>query len=389
MDICFASASCMPSFDLPKDGNTYLAVELPRCVAGPGTSLIIGKKTPGVPDQYEQAFLDAFAHYRLIRPKNWFIDSLSIYNQLLDITRLANVDILHVVSADPVILPILCRLGRRTGRLKLVLTVAMTYYGARRAVDVTIPRIWSYGKLFDGICCTSEAVREFVGNCGVEKGKVYYVPPPIDCDTFSPVKHRREVIDFDPASDEGQLVLFFGDLNPLRFPARKILSAMRILKERGTLVNLLCVVRYSTDPERIYALASKMGLSDSIKIEVTSSLRNDDKVALYNAADAVIFPFEGFIGIDPPVTLLEAMSCGSVVVASRMQGMPYVVEDGKSGVLIDRMTPEGIANALETALYSRLRERISHNARKVVQRDFSRDITFGRMLGMYGDLLGK
>ena len=65
--------------------------------------------------------------------------------------------------------------------------------------------------------------------------------------------------------------------------------------------------------------------------------------ALYDAHDALVLPSftEGF-----PQVILEAMARGVPVVATRVGGVPRVVEDGRNGLLV----PPGDARALGEAL---------------------------------------
>lgn len=74
-------------------------------------------------------------------------------------------------------------------------------------------------------------------------------------------------------------------------------------------------------------------------------------VQLYNAADCLIAPslYEGF-----GLTLLEAMACGTAVVAANVSAMPEVV--GDAAILVDPVDVEAIAQAVRR-LYARPDER--------------------------------
>ena len=51
-----------------------------------------------------------------------------------------------------------------------------------------------------------------------------------------------------------------------------------------------------------------------------------------------------------PVALMEAMASGVPVVATRLSGIPELVEDGVTGLLVEPHDPEGLAAALERLL---------------------------------------
>jgi glycosyltransferase involved in cell wall biosynthesis len=69
---------------------------------------------------------------------------------------------------------------------------------------------------------------------------------------------------------------------------------------------------------------------------------------------------------------MEAMSCGIPVVASRLSGIPELVEDEQSGLLV----PPGDAGTLAEALQrlhddARLRQRLGEAARQKVLQEFN------------------
>ncbi len=74
----------------------------------------------------------------------------------------------------------------------------------------------------------------------------------------------------------------------------------------------------------------------------TNTVReNDFPEALYSLADVFVFPtlYEGF-GLPP----LEAMACGTPVIASNLTSVPEVV--GDAGVLVNPLDVEAMSKAL-------------------------------------------
>jgi len=47
-----------------------------------------------------------------------------------------------------------------------------------------------------------------------------------------------------------------------------------------------------------------------------------------------------------PVSLIEAMAAGKAVVATKVGGVPDLVEDGKTGVLVPSKDPEALTEAI-------------------------------------------
>jgi L-malate glycosyltransferase len=72
------------------------------------------------------------------------------------------------------------------------------------------------------------------------------------------------------------------------------------------------------------------------------------------------------------VAALEASACGLPVVASRVGGLPEVVIDGETGVLVPPRDPAALAYALQPLVESaELRCRLGENGRAFVEREYS------------------
>lgn len=107
------------------------------------------------------------------------------------------------------------------------------------------------------------------------------------------------------------------------------------------------------DPRR---MARELGIEQ--RVIFTGWVAEEDKAALYSGA--LFFPFlslyEGF-GLEP----LEAMSCGTPVLASRTSSLPEIV--GAGGLLVDPMNLDGVVEGMAALLQeSTLREQLRREA---------------------------
>ena len=100
-------------------------------------------------------------------------------------------------------------------------------------------------------------------------------------------------------------------------------------------------------PERapLEALIARLGLGDRVRL--LGARAHEDLPELYTAADALVLAStrEGWANV-----LLEAMACGTPVVASDAWGNPEVVQERAAGVIAPSNTPEGLAAGVRDLL---------------------------------------
>jgi glycosyltransferase involved in cell wall biosynthesis len=90
-----------------------------------------------------------------------------------------------------------------------------------------------------------------------------------------------------------------------------------------------------------------------------------------------------------PYAIIEALATGLPVVASRIYGIPELVEDGVSGLLVPAGAPGALASAVQVLVDDPERlGRIGRAARRRYEAAFTLERCVGRMTGVYEELLG-
>ena len=105
----------------------------------------------------------------------------------------------------------------------------------------------------------------------------------------------------------------------------------------------LVIIGDGPERGRLEAQAGRLALADSVIF--TGWV--DDASSLMPAFDMVVAPsrWEGF-----GLVVLEAMSHGLPVIASRAGALPEVVADGETGLLVPSESPDALADAMESLL---------------------------------------
>lgn len=104
-------------------------------------------------------------------------------------------------------------------------------------------------------------------------------------------------------------------------------------------------------------LVEQLGLAD--RVTFLGRLERPEVVALYHSAHAMLNPSR----VDNmPNSVLEALACGLPVISTNVGGVPYIVQDGETALLVPPDDPRQMAQALvrvysDRALRARLSER--------------------------------
>lgn len=112
------------------------------------------------------------------------------------------------------------------------------------------------------------------------------------------------------------------------------------------------------------------------KVELAGWAENKALVAYLNEIELIVVPsyLEGGI----PNAALEAMACGTLVLAAPANGIPEVIKDGETGFIMEDNSPDCIARNVIRVLNHPDLEKITKNARELVEREFSYEATVER-----------
>lgn len=107
---------------------------------------------------------------------------------------------------------------------------------------------------------------------------------------------------------------------------------------------------------------------------------------LYSAADVFLLPT---VEDNFPNTALEAVACGVPVVAFRVGGVPEIVRDGVTGLLVEAGDAGGLGKAIGELLRNPERRRaMSANCRRVAVTEYGLEIQASRYVELYREMLG-
>jgi glycosyltransferase involved in cell wall biosynthesis len=165
-----------------------------------------------------------------------------------------------------------------------------------------------------------------------------------------------------------------------------LIDALGLLAERRPAV-VLELVGDGPERDRIVERARERGVAERVSLLGARSAE-DVRARLAEASafalPSIRLPSGRMEGI--PVALMEAMASGVPVVATRISGIPELVQDGVTGLLVEPHDPAGLAAALDSLLSDEtLAAQLALNGRRLVERSFNLAVEAQRL----GDLFAE
>jgi glycosyltransferase involved in cell wall biosynthesis len=208
--------------------------------------------------------------------------------------------------------------------------------------------------------------------------RVEVIPYCLDLSTYKPIDCNiaRDLLGLPR---DKQLILFAAQSSRnKRKGFQHLKQALQYLYDRGFSKNLQLI---------IVGTSQKSELLD-IPFECLPLGRLHDDISLalaYAAADVFVAPS---IADNLPLTVLEALACGTPTVAFNIGGMPDLIDHGDTGYLAQPFYPQDLAQGIEWVLSDAARHhKLRIAARAKAEREFNIPRVVGKYLALYKELL--
>ena len=221
---------------------------------------------------------------------------------------------------------------------------------------------------------------------GVDEEKVRVIPAGVDVDAFTPVPDGsafRESLGL-----KAPFILYAGRI-AVNKGLDHLIRAFARMRRRGSseAIKDLRLVLVGEDHgmrAKLEDIAGKEGVSE--KVIFTGHIESERIFrSAYGACEVLALPsdYEAF-----GLVLAEAMACRKPCVATRVGGVPEVVDEGRTGLLVDYGDVEGLARALTDVLSDEKKAKAMGEAgRKRVEERFTWDIVTRQIENVYREVL--
>lgn len=170
--------------------------------------------------------------------------------------------------------------------------------------------------------------------------KIHVVHRVVDLERFHPQVSPQGAFTNLGLDPNLQYILYVGSEDP-RKNIRTLINAFASIHQKFPKVRLVKAgaVHFAAERQNLLDLIGHLGLEK--KVIFIENLKDEHLPALYKAATVFVLPsfYEGF-----GLPALEAMACGTPVIASNAASLPEVVGDG--GLLFDPNSPQQLADMI-------------------------------------------
>jgi glycosyltransferase involved in cell wall biosynthesis len=234
-----------------------------------------------------------------------------------------------------------------------------------------------YRWLADRVITSGEAVRRLVVAGGARPEAVIALPAGVDIGTFSPGAASRAVVaEFGTVRPVlGSIAMFRGSKGHA-----VLLEAFEHVRREFPEARLL-LVGDGVRREWVEGLARARGLDRAVRF---TGFRRD-VVDILRYLDCFVLASTRTEGV--PQSLLQAMAVGVPVVASAIGGIPEVIRDGETGLLVPPTDAGGLALGITAVLRDPpAARRRADAAQRLVRAGYSREHCLQRLLALYAEL---
>ena len=239
----------------------------------------------------------------------------------------------------------------------------------------------------DRVVATSPQEKEHMRSLVSSKGNIDIISCGTDIEQFGSIARstaRREL----GIAPETKVVLYVGSFDP-RSDIETLVRAVSLSAVPKADVKLIIGGGWrpgesdGKERDRIGSIVEELGLNDITSFP--GGLSRDILPAYYAAADVCVVPSH----YEPlGLVALEAMACGTPVIASDVGGLKYTVVSQETGLLAPPKNEAVFADAIDRLLGDSLwRQQLGHTARQRVETYFSWDRIASQLSQLYTQLL--
>lgn len=239
-----------------------------------------------------------------------------------------------------------------------------TFYWPRKMI------VWA-AQQASAIITVCQALKEKIVDLGVSPTNIHVFRNGVDLQFFVPIDRQKAQAELKLTRPT---LVSVGHLVELK-GHHLVIEALQVLEDYH-----LVIAGDGEQMPRLKKMANDLGVAE--RVTFLGAISHQQLVTVYNAVDILILASsrEGW-----PNVLLEAMACGTPVIATHVSGTPEIVTASEAGMLVN----ERSAQAIVTAVRTMQKQMPQRQETRAYAEDYSWDATVCGIAGLFKEILGR
>ena len=233
------------------------------------------------------------------------------------------------------------------------------------AIEAYVHRAWGiYDRGVQVYIAPSRFMKQKMVEFGLEDTRIVHVP------------NFLMVDDYQPSASFDNYFIYSGRIEAIKGLAT-LLDAVG-----DSQMTSQFELRIAGDGEERAALETQIQATGATNVRFLGRLGSEELKSLLRGAMFSVVPSEWYE--NAPLSILEAYAYGKPVIASRIGGIPELVEDGRTGLLFEPGNAEDLRAKIEHLLtHPGETQKMGLNARKLAERAYGPDRHYRRLMAVY------
>jgi len=347
--------------------------------SGNEVAIVTNYRTTGKEKELEKKGIELIKIPGIISPLLEINLSFGINSSEEFFEYLKDFDIIHSHHAFTPLALKAVKAGRKMGKATFLTTHSISFAHESKLWEVlglSFPVFSHYLKFPHEIIAVSKASKSFMEH--FTDTPIRVIPNGVDDKKFHPNWNKEELK--EECGIEGDVVLYVGRMSYRKGP-HVLLNAFSRLRE-GTLI----MVGPGELLPFLKAQAKFLGIDERVRF--LGYVPNNELPKLFGMADVFVLPSITAEALG--IVILEAMASGIPVVTTNVGGIPEIVGESQSGLLVPPSNETALRNAIETLMTDKeLRNKLGKNGRRAVEDRYSWDVISREVEETYEYVLSK
>lgn len=211
---------------------------------------------------------------------------------------------------------------------------------------------------------SNELVNTF-NKIGISNDKTIYIPNGVDINKFKPMNKPKYILNKYEIDEDSKIILCPRRLetkNGVKYLIKALPNVIEKFKEIKCLI-----VGDGSEFDKLNMLVAELDLKKNVIF--TGRIQNSEMPKYYAASDIVVLPS---LIEATSIAGLEAMAMSKPLIGTNVGGIPQIIDDGKTGIIVPPKNSKELGNAILTLILNdSKRQEFGYYSRKRVETEFS------------------